>query len=185
MSKELFMTVRESESELTYEERVFSESNKRTMIILLTKGKTSVIDTIDSDISRVKWYAQKSLRTYYAVRHGWDKKLKKDFRVLMHREIMSCPKGFVVDHIDGNGLNNQRSNLRICTSIENSYNRKINIKLKYKGVVFNGKKYIASIWFKKKRIHLGCFNTEIEAANCYNISAIKYHGKFARLNKST
>lgn len=103
--------------------------------------------------------------------------------LLLHRLITKCPKGLLVDHKDGNGLNNLRENLRICTSYENQRNRITRI-VKYKGVHFHkrDKRFQANIKVKNKSIHLGYYKEEIEAVKAYNEAALTYHGEFARLN---
>ncbi len=92
----------------------------------------------------------------------------------------------VVDHIDRNYLNCQIDNLRPCTIIQNSYNRKKRkwTSSKYKGVSWHKyrNKWQAYISVDKKRIWLGNFQREVDAAETYNEAAIKYHGEFAKLN---
>ncbi len=105
----------------------------------------------------------------------------------LHRLLLNAPSGLVVDHIDGNPLNNQRSNLRICTNIENKRNQKIRSDCKgsvYKCVSGNKtkKKFEAYIVYDKKRKSLGYFDLEEDAALAYNKEAIKIFGEFARLN---
>src|ERR1700678_2025450 len=93
----------------------------------------------------------------------------------------------IVDHIDQNKLNNDLSNLRWCSQIENSHNSKKrnNTSNKYKGVNWNkqNKKWIASIYKDNKYIHLGCFDDEVIAAKKYNEKAIELFGEFASLNQ--
>jgi hypothetical protein len=105
--------------------------------------------------------------------------------ISMHRLIMSFPDGQVIDHADKCGLNNRKSNLSICSYSENSMRRKkSNRGSIYKGVyagrLFNGFK--SSIRCNGKFIHLGYFNTEIEAAVAYNNGAKKYFGEYAEIN---
>lgn len=106
----------------------------------------------------------------------------------MHRIIMGLPKGAVgdVDHINGNGLDNRRENLRICTRQENSRNSapRSGAASKYKGVVISRQgTYRARISDGKTLRSLGTYKTEVEAAVAYNIAATTTFGSFARLNK--
>lgn len=113
--------------------------------------------------------------------------------VYLHRFIMEkiigrkLKKGEIIDHINGNGLDNRRENLRICTQKQNTYNQVSikNMSSKYKGVYYrkDAKKYQSKIIPNRKTIHLGYFKTEEEAALAYNLAAIKYFGIFARLNQ--
>ncbi len=103
----------------------------------------------------------------------------------MHRFIMKPAEGLVVDHIDGNGLNNTRANLRICTYQQNICNRKGWGKdSKYKGVCWDiyNKKWRAQINFNRECRYLGVFEDEIEAAKEYDKHAKKLFGEFAYLN---
>ena len=101
---------------------------------------------------------------------------------------MGSPKGKDIDHIDGNGLNNQRKNLRACTRAENVRNRKkpkLN-KEKYMGIrTYNGKRktsYRAIIGHNRKVYHLGMFASPEDAARAYDKKAVELFGKFARVN---
>lgn len=109
-------------------------------------------------------------------------------RVKLHRLITECEPGKVVDHKDGDGLNNTRENLRICSNKDNCSNcaKNKNNKTGYKGVIVDKrileKKYRGQITHNYKCIKLGYFKTPEEAAQAYNEAAIKYFGEFARLN---
>ena len=98
--------------------------------------------------------------------------------------IMNPPKNMAVDHINGNGLDNRRSNLRICTPSQNSLNRKPhrNSSSRYRGVSFNKKsgKYVAQIIFNRKNRYLGIYENEIDAAIAYENAARELHGDFFR-----
>jgi len=104
----------------------------------------------------------------------------------MHRLIMDPPRGYVVDHINGDGLDNRRANLRLATHAQNGRNRR-KIKKgisKYKGVSWEEStgKWRALIHVDRKKISLGCYKDEVTAAKVYDKAAKKYHGEFARLN---
>ena len=105
----------------------------------------------------------------------------------MSRMIMNAQQGEVVDHIDGNPLNNQFVNLRICTQKQNMYNRKINKNSKsgYKGVTYNKgiEMYTAQIRYNGKLKYLGSYMNKKEAAEAYNNAATKQFGEYARLNQ--
>lgn len=113
---------------------------------------------------------------------------KKPTAILMHRVIMNAPKSMWVDHINGDTLDNRRSNLRLCTSSQNHQNcgKQINNKTGYKGVCGRlpaNKKFLASIQSNYKLYHLGLYETPRQAAIAYNNAAILLHGKFAHLNE--
>jgi hypothetical protein len=107
--------------------------------------------------------------------------------VLLHRYLLNEPKGKVIDHLDGDSLNNKRDNLRICTQKENIQNqicKQKNISSKYRGVYFakNINKWRSQIRFNNKLRHLGCFNDEIKAAKEYDKNARSIYGVYAKLN---
>lgn len=147
--------------------------------IKLTQGKYTLVDDDDfTELNKNKWYAKKAGRTFYATRN------EKGIR--MHRVIMNPPKNMEVDHKDGDGLNNQKSNLRICTHSQNAKNkgkRKSN-KSGYKGVCWDehSKKWHAQIVFNKKTKHLGKFTSKLLAYEAYCKACKKYHGEFYNIN---
>lgn len=108
--------------------------------------------------------------------------------LLMHRLILGAQKGQIVDHIDGNGLNNTRRNLRLCTSQENSFNARMSVRgeVKFKGVYrakgFRDLPFRAQIQKDGKKYSIGRFATAEEAARAYDAAALKLHGEFACLN---
>ena len=155
--------------------------------IILTKGFEAIVDADDYEmLSKFKWCSSESRGKNYANR-GFQENLK--FRkIKMHHQIMGKPqKGMVIDHINGNTLDNRKSNLRICTQSNNTMNKvkRKNCSSIYKGVSFSEseQKYRAYITVQKKTIHLGRHKDEVIAALTYNDAAKKYHGEFALLNK--
>ena len=107
--------------------------------------------------------------------------------ILMHREILNTKRGISTDHINGNGLDNRKENLRVCTHQENTFNRHAqkNNKLGIKGVCWHkrAKKFCANINVKGKVIYLGIFNVLADADSAYRIAEEKYFGEFARSMK--
>ena len=101
----------------------------------------------------------------------------------MHQLILKAPSGFCIDHINGNGLDNRKQNLRIATQSQNLANKPF-FKGKFKGVSFSKRnKILSKPWaVKVGRKHIGYFSTEEEAAMAYDKSAIEMYGEFAWLN---
>lgn len=148
-------------------------------------GLVTQVDDDDFEfLNKFRWYAGRNhAGNIYAERQEY---LRPGFRkIKMHRLITDAPKGMVVDHINGNGLDNRRENLRVCTLAENSQNRarirKKSSDSKYKGVSFVSY-YGARIKVDGKMINLGHFKTPEEAARAYDEAAKKYFGQFANLN---
>jgi len=153
-----------------------------TKIITLTQGKEAIVDDVDFDeLSKYKWYYD----TYGYAGRTISRKLGKK-NIKMHRVIMKTPTGMETDHLDGNPLNNQRNNLRICTHSENIKNqkRRADNTSGYRGVSFRSDtgKWGACIWNNNQHYSLGAFENPIDAALAYDEAAKKYHGEFARLN---
>lgn len=155
--------------------------------IKLTQGLFASIDDDDLEIvSPHKWCSHRIGRTVYAMTNL---KLPSGKKIIlhMHRKIMKPPSDLVVDHIDGNGLNNVRSNLRICTRGENAGRQKpqIGTTSRFKGVSWykSRSKWQAYINIKGKKIGLGYFYSEEVAAVAYNEAAVRLFGDLAVLNK--
>ena len=132
-------------------------------------------------VSPFTWRKQKRGRRYYA--YTADKHHRS-----MHRMLLGASKGQQVDHIDGNGLNNCRSNLRLCTTSQNMANagkyRGHEYTSRYKGVsrVASHRKFRAQICKDGKIHYLGYFHSEHDAARAYNAAAVDLFGEFAKLN---
>jgi AP2 domain len=152
--------------------------------IPLTKGKFALVD--DEDYERLaamgKWQCVGRGKKIYAIKMFWKKK-----HVIMHRLIMNASDGLEVDHRNGNGLDNQKSNLRVCGCIDNGKNlsKRSDNTSGFKGVNWHKQKskWRARIQFDFKRIDVGYFDCPIEAARAYNAAALKYHKEFANLNQ--
>lgn len=137
-------------------------------LISLTQGQSAIVDDEDFGfLSQWSWYAHKTNWTFYGSRKFTV--LGKPQKAWMHRLIMQTPDGMFVDHIDGNGLNNQRSNLRNVTHQQNMVNRQMWIKgttTGVRGVYFDKRDgaIFSSITVNGKSRHLGRFPT-VEAAS--------------------
>jgi len=164
-----------------YPSRASNIQNQTPRLIPLTRGQFAIVDAEDYPrLGRFIWFVEGRPNNYYAVRKENGKSIK------MHRQILNAPDHLVVDHIDHNGLNNRKINLRLCTFAENCRNlRSSRHKTsRYKGVCWNkrNKKWAAAIKCNNKTYHLGYFKDEIEAAKAYDGAAKKYHGRFASCN---
>ena len=156
--------------------------------ILLTQGKVALVDDENYGcLSRYKWFASKpgGSRTFYALRKASEDGMWKT--VFMHRIILGIDDGIGIDHIDGNGLNNTRVNLRVAGVDQNQWNRQKTVSSassQYKGVSWHKTtgKWQANIRENTRCTHLGLFEKEIEAALAYNNAAVKCFGEFARPN---
>jgi hypothetical protein len=155
-------------------------------ILKVTQGYHTLVDDDDYDkVSGYNWLPQKLGKTIYA-----RKQYRGKFSYL-HRILMNAKKGDCVDHINGDGLDNRKNNLRLCTKSQNGCNRgkdRDNTS-GYKGVTYvtnknkRKKRWIAQITINKKHIYIGHFKTKEEAAIAWNEAAKKYHGEFAYQNK--
>lgn len=147
---------------------------KDVILIPLTKGKTALINLESYDL--VKDYLWHSHGNYAETQI--DRKQLK-----MANLINSPPDGYIVDHENGNSLDNRLSNLRIATQQNNLWNRRLYKNKKtsiYKGVHFSNNRYKAAINHK----WIGAYKSEIEAAKAYDEMAKKIHGEFARTNQA-
>jgi hypothetical protein len=155
--------------------------------INLGEGRFTIVDPPDFyQLNHFHWYAEGQDEHIYAVRNII-KPHCKTTTMRLSREIMSAPAGLLVDHRNNNTLDNRRDNLRLATPSQNRINSrrdKSKTSSRFIGVSLEkGRgKWLAYINYDGKRIHLGRFDSETEAAKAYDAAARKYHGEFARLN---
>jgi len=152
--------------------------------IKLYSGEHVLVDKEDYDeLNKYVWRKANGRGTTYAYRN--EKERPGIFkRVMMHRAIMKTPKGLVVDHVNHNGLDNRKCNLRNCTYTENllNSNKKIMASSGYMGVHKLRDKWMARIQFENITYRLGYFKNKVDAAMAYNEKAREFFGKYARLN---
>lgn len=152
--------------------------------IPLTQGYSATVDDEDyAELSKYNWTILKTGGKVYAIRHLSG---SSNSHILMHRQILDLEDGVEVDHIDGDGLNNCRDNLRPATRSQNSWNRLYRPRghSKYRGVYFKKRehKWVAQLTYNNRSIHIGYFKTEEEAALAWNKLAMEMYGEYARLN---
>jgi hypothetical protein len=160
-------------------------------LIPVGRSKNAIVDDEDYDVlSKYKWaHYKKKNSEGYAKRHIYAN--GKRTTMLMHRELILAKNGDIVDHVDMNGLNNTKANLRICNNGQNAHNSKIysTNTSGYKGVTYNRdrkgeRKYIvAYISYNDSLLYLGRYKTEQLAAVAYDEKAVELFGEFARTNK--
>lgn len=146
----------------------------------MTQNLFAKVDDDDYDyLNQWKWFAQKDKYTHYA-RRMLSSKNKKRQTISMHSLLVNANR---IDHKDGDGLNNQKENLRPATRSQNATNFKSR-KKKLKGIFWieKTKKWRAIIGFNKTTIHLGYFENELDAAKAYDIKAKELFGEFAKTN---
>lgn len=154
--------------------------------IPLTQGKVAIVDDEDYEaLTKWKWCYHKNPRNNsgYAVGNSRNQDGKR-ITIRMHRVILDTPPGYETDHVNGNGLDNRKDNLRVATHSQNKWNtdKPADNTSGYKGVSWDKRKekWQAQVRFNNKYIHLGRFKKKLEAAIAYNKAAIKYHGEFFR-----
>lgn len=158
--------------------------------IILSHGLLTSVDEIDYDyLNQWLWYTLYAKQQKYAVRKPYSRELGKSDQVILMHKVIAERKGiqsYCIDHIDRNGLNNCRDNLRAATNSQNCMNRPApsNNTSGYKGVSysFERKKWLAQIALEGKPKFLGRFETAIEAAYIYDRIAFRYYGEYAYLN---
>ena len=175
-------------------------ADAKQLIIESKHGTLTVLyDAEDHDkVSAHRWCVRKvSTGAFYVTTHvphpdgGWycspnGHKQRRQAGLQIHRLIMDAPKGMCVDHINGNPLDNRKSNLRICTNAENQRNRGANKNNKsgYKGVYWTkpNKRWLSQIRHNGKQVYIGHYKNKEEAARAYDKKAKELHGEFAYLN---
>lgn len=152
--------------------------DKGVFEIPLTRGCFAIVDAAD--------YAHLKDRAWFATNSGYAARMIRGKTTFMHR-LIACPgEGQEVDHINGNKLDNRRSNLRCCSHLENCFNRKNNKNNSsgYRGVYRDKRRpsWRSYVRVGRKQCDLGSFKTAEDAARAYDASAKKLYGEFARLN---
>lgn len=147
----------------------------------LSKGRFALVDDSDFEtLAQFRWHINGTGYAVGSVRVNGARK-----RVYLHRYLLDAQPGQIVDHIDGNPLNNTRANLRLVTRAQNQWNRKAQQNASgYKGVSWHRghQKYYARIQVHNRRHFLGYFETAEEAAEAYDAAARRLHGEHARDN---
>jgi hypothetical protein len=152
-----------------------------TKRIPLTQGFSAIVDASNfAALSSVKWTAATSCGKTYAIRRSGPQ------RQWMHRVVCPAPTGVEVDHINGDTLDNRRSNLRHATKAQQQHNSKMRSHNKsgFKGVILDHRNghWMAKIVVAGKLKHAGSFPAIVEAARAYDSAAKKHFGEFARTN---
>jgi hypothetical protein len=147
----------------------------------------AIVDEEDYErVSQHRWGVEKGKNTFYALSRRKYETAGQNLR--MHRLVVECPPDMLIDHRNGNGLDNQKQNLRICTNTQNMQNQRKQHRGSntYKGAYWEPgrRRWRASIAVNGKTMHLGHYATEEEAARAYDRKAIELFGDFARINFS-
>jgi hypothetical protein len=156
--------------------------------IPLTQGKFAMVDPEDYErLAKYRWHLSKSPTGSYAarwqrIRPGGPRK-----KIWMHREVIDIPEHMLCDHVNGNGLDNRAANLRPATVSQNLCNRpktKAKTRSKYKGLEWEKiqRKWKVRIQCNGRKIYIGSFSNEIDAARAYDEKAKALFGQFASLN---
>lgn len=149
--------------------------------IQLSQGKEAIVD--DEDYERLNIYKWSYGTGGYAERRPWNWILRSQGpKTFLHRAIMHATKGDLIDHINGNPLDNRRANLRFCTQHQNQANRprlNKNNTIGFRGVAKNRARWSAKCRVNYKNVHIGTFDTPQAAAEAYNAFARRTFGEFA------
>lgn len=149
-------------------------------LIQLTRGKVAIVDDEDFEsLNKFRWYCDRKYAAREVTRDGIRE------RIYMHRLIINAPDHLEVDHINGDGADNRKENLRLCTHSQNVSNRKTpkHNTVGYKGVYKHSQtgKYVAEVRSKGIKYCLGCHSTPEEAYEEYKKKVFELHGEFANL----
>ena len=151
----------------------------------------AIVDSVDyGDVIRFSWTLHMNHGMLYVrckMNMGRISGRTQNCEMQLHRYLLRPPRNMDVDHLNHNGLDCRRSNIRICTTAQNICNQlPRGGSSKYKGVSWHkqGKSWVAGIKSNGKRQHLGCFSDELEAAKAYDEKALELFGEFALTNES-
>jgi hypothetical protein len=155
-------------------------------------ARVALVDDCDFEwLSSFAWHLHNGTNGVIYAHRTYPRELQRwlgTHGIFMHRQILQAPKGMDVDHINGNGLDNQKSNLRLCTRRQNLANQRLRASktIPYKGVYFVSSKpvnpYHARLHKDYNGIHIGCFPTPEEAARAYDKAALEAFGEYAQTN---
>lgn len=153
--------------------------------IPLRAGLVALVEACDAHLAAYRWVAEPRDHTTYAVRRPFVNGQRR--KVSLHRVILGVlDRSVLVDHINGNGLDCRRGNLRIVSPRENMWNmrRRRDNTSGFKGVSWceNNKGWIAAIQLDRKRTYLGTYSDPSEAARVYDRAAVRLFGAYAKLN---
>jgi hypothetical protein len=162
-------------------------SSEDIKLIPLPQGEYVIVDASDYDwLSQYKWHLCRGYAVSCVYVKGSGRENQKSINTIMHRLITKAPKGTDVDHINGNRKDNRKSNLRLCTRAQNTWNTRgfKRIYSAYKGVTYNKRNgsWQWQIRHNGKLYHGQSFLTEDEAAVSYNMMCLRLRGEFAKLN---
>jgi hypothetical protein len=152
--------------------------------VSLTRGYEAVIDACDAElVGQFNWFAKPYPHTVYVARQSF-KKDGPQKTIFLHRLLMGNPNGLEIDHVDGNGLNNVRCNLRASTGSQNNHNKGPlkNNTSGFKGVTWHkkAKRWQAHIKKDRRTIYIGLFDCPRAAADAYAAKAKELYGEWAR-----